>query len=191
MIRKHVLTWRNNCGGFGTVEVIVSLFVIVIALTSLLVLFTHAIASMKLVEDDLIAKQKSREALESIYTARNTQQITFDMIQNDPTGIFLTGWRPMRKPNPSGGGGDGLVGTSDDGDIESITLPGPDDQFGTGDDETRVLDGFERRILIESILFADLTVNPDVRKVTVSVRFPTPLGGQRNYEVESYVSRFR
>ena len=47
-----------------------------IGLVSLLALFSQAVVTMFLVQEDLIAKQKTREALESIFTARNTQAPT-------------------------------------------------------------------------------------------------------------------
>ncbi len=178
----------DNSAGFSTLEVLAALFVITIALTSLLALFGYAISTMSLMQDLLIAKQKSREAHESIYTDRNTSQITFDMIQNvsDSPGIFLDGYQPLEKPQA-----DGLIGTSDDADIETQILPGPDGYLNTGDDVTRVLTRFDRQIQIDSILYADSTVNPDVRKVLVSIRYSNPLGGQQAYVVESYISRFR
>ena len=110
---------RRNSDGFSTIEVLVAIFVIVIALTSLLSLFSYAIATMQLTQDLLIAKQKAREALESIFTARNTSQITFDMIQNDSVidGIFLVGYQDLRRPST-----DGLIGTFDDGDEDIETL---------------------------------------------------------------------
>ncbi len=185
--RSPVLT--KNAKGFGTIEVLAAFFVLTIALTGLLALFSHAIATMMLMQDLLIAKQKSREALESIFTARNTQQISFDMIQNpaeSPDGIFLDGYQPLRRP-----GADGLIGTTDDGPIETLTLPGPDQVLGNGDDEVRVLSSFDRQIQIDPVLYADGMVNPDIRKVVVSIRYFTPFGGQRTFEVESYVSRFR
>ena len=190
---KRVPVPTRNSEGFSTLEVLAALFVITIALTSLLALFGHALATMKLTQDLLIAKQKSRETLESIYTARNTQQITFSMIQNvadAADGIFLDGYQPLRRPNPTSGG-DGLVGTADDGAIEVLTLPGADGLLNTGDDVVRVLSTFDRQIQIDPILYADDTVNPDIRKVVVSIRYTTPLGGQRTYAVESYISRFR
>ena len=182
----------NNSEGFSTLEVLAAMFVLTIALTSLLALFSYAISTMTLNQDLLIAKQKSREALESIYTARNTRQITFDMIQNvSDSGIFLDGYQPLKRPNPISGMGDGLIGTADDGAIETLTLPGPDGVLGNGDDEVRVLDRFERQIQIDPILYADSTVNPDVRKVMVSIRYSNPVGGQGTYVVESYISRYR
>lgn len=182
----------QNCDGFSIIEVLAAFFVIVIALTGLLALCGHSVATMMLMQDLLIAKQKSREVLESIYTARNTHQLSFDMIQNvSNNGIFLDGFQPLRKANPTDGSGDGLIGTADDGPIESFTLPGEDGLMGSGDDEIRVLNSFEREIKIDPLFYADNTVNPDVRKVRVSIRYSNPLGGQQTYEVESYISRFR
>ncbi len=192
MTRTERGSGTNNSEGFSTLEVLAALFVVTIALTSLLALFGYAISTMALMQDLLIAKQKSREALESIYTARNTSQNTFDMIQNvSDSGIFLDGYQPLKRPNPTGGSGDGLIGTADDGAIETLTLPGADGLLNTGDDEVRVLTAFERLIQIDPIHYADNTVNPDVRKVLVSIRYSTPLGDQQTYVVESYISRFR
>ncbi len=193
MTRNEKSPGRNGSDGFSTLEVLAAMFVVTIALTGLLALFGHAIATMTLMQDLLIAKQKSREALESIYTARNTSQITFDMIQNvsDSPGIFLDGYQPLKRPNPISGSGDGLIGTADDGAVETLTLPGADGLLNTGDDEVRTLTAFERKIQIDPILYADSTVNPDVRKVLVSIRYNTPMGGQETYVVESYISRYR
>ncbi len=189
MARKERVPRTNKSEGFSTIEVLAALFVVTIALTSLLTLFGYAISTMTLMQDLLIAKQKSREALESIYTARNTGLITFDMIQNVSAspGIFLDGYQPLKRPQ-----GDGLIGTADDADIEELILPGPDGDLTTqGDNEVRVLTTFERQIQIDPILYADNTVNPDVRRVLVSIRYNTPMGGQDTYVVESYISRFR
>ncbi len=192
MTRNERVPRTHHSEGFSTIEVLAAMFVITIALTSLLALFAYAISTMTLMQDLLIAKQKSREALESIYTARNTRQITFDMIQNvSSSGIFLDGYQPLKRPNPTGSSGDGLIGTADDGDIETLRLPGPDGLLNTGDDEVRVLDRFERQIQIDPILYADSTVNPDVRKIMVSIRYSNPVGGQGTYVVESYISRYR
>jgi len=189
MARNERVPRTHNSEGFSTIEVLAALFVVTIALTSLLALFGYAISTMTLMQDLLIAKQKSREALESIYTARNTGLITFDMIQNVSAspGIFLDGYQPLERPQ-----GDGLIGTADDADVEELILPGPDgDLTTTGDNEVRVLSTFARQIQIDPILFADSTVNPDVRKVLVSIRYNTPMGGQDTYVVESYISRYR
>ena len=188
MTRNERSPRRNGSDGFSTLEVLAAMFVITIALTGLLSLFGYAISTMSLMQDLLIAKQKSRETMESIYTARNTSQITFDMIQNvsDSPGIFLDGYQPLERPQA-----DGLIGTSDDADIETLILPGLDGLLNTIDDEVRTLDTFERQIQISPILFADSSVNPDVRRILVNIRYNTPMGGQSTYTVESYISRYR
>ncbi|HIA14823.1 MAG TPA: hypothetical protein EYN74_08085 [Nitrospirales bacterium] len=157
--------------GFTIIEVMVATFVIVIALVSLLALFAYSVATMALTEDLLIGKEKAREALESIFAARTTQQITFDEIQNvapGQPGIFLSGYQQLKTA-----GDDGLIGTADDGAIE--------------------LNQFEREIQIDPVFHADdpTEVDLDVRRVRIRIRFSTPLGGQRIFELESYISRFR
>ena len=169
--KKEVFRLSKDSKGFTIIEVMAASFVIVIALVSLLTLFAYSVATMALTEDLLIGKEKAREALESIFTARNTQQITFDEIQNvvpSQPGIFLNGYQQLKTA-----GDDGLIGTADDGAIE--------------------LNQFEREIQINPVFYADApsVVDPDVRWVRIRIRFSTPLGGQRIFELESYISRFR
>ena len=179
--QKRGLRLSKDSKGFTLIEVMVATVVIVIALVSLLTLFAYSVATMALTEDLLIGKEKAREALESIFTARNTQQITFNEIQNvvpSQPGIFLNGYQQLKTA-----GDDGLIGTADDGAVETYTLPG----------EVIELNQFEREIQIDPVFYADApaVVDPDVRRVTIRIRFPTPLGGQRIFELGSYISRFR
>ena len=165
-----------------------AVFVSVIGLVSLLALFSQSVVTMVLVQEELIAKHKAREALESIYTARNTQGITFDMIENTPApgAVFLDGFQPLLLA-----GDDGLIGTSDDGAIETLHLPGPDGLFGNGDDINRTLDNFERQIQIDQVLDAGSNPYPDLKQITVTVRYTTTQGWQRSFQASSYVSRYR
>ncbi|GAB4230147.1 MAG: hypothetical protein Kow00109_01730 [Acidobacteriota bacterium] len=167
--------------GFLLIELMIAALVLVVALLALLSLYTHAVVTVTFAEDDLLAKQKAREALESIYTARNTSQITFEQIANEGSGgIFLNGPQPLREPGP-----DGLVGTSDDGALEVIREPGPDGVLGTEDDRIRDLSRFEREIIVEP------GPAPDLKLVRVRVIFHTPARINRTYEVTSYVSQYR
>ena len=176
----------GNSFGFSLLEVVMAIIVLVVGLLSLLTLFSQSIVSMYLVQEDLIAGQKAREAVESIYAARDTQQITFDMIQNIPSGIFLDGFQALRLPNPVG-----LLGTADGGTVEEIHLPGPDGQLGTADDQVRPLTNFERRIEVVPVLDISGTPYPDLRQVAVTVRYTTTEGWQRSYLLTSYISRYR
>ena len=154
--------------------------VLLIGLLGMLGLFTHSVLAMKFAGDSLVAKQKAREALESIFTARDTQQVSFDQLNNVSNGgIFLNGLQSLKDP-----GNDGLVGTADDGAVEKMVLPGPDGVLGNADDEIRVLNQFQRQIAVTSI-------STDVKQITITVRYTNAGGLQRNYQVSSYISRFR
>ncbi len=183
----------SSASGYSLLETLMAMSVLTIGLVSLLGFMTQSMATMHLSQEEMIAKLKSREALETIYSALNTQQVTFDMIQNDTVtgGIFLDGFQPLLEPNPTSGSGDGLVGTADDGAVETLQLPGPDGQLGNGDDIVRALTNFERQIKIDPVLDTQSQAYDDLRQISVTVRYTTPAGWDRSYQVSSYVSRYR
>ena len=100
--------------------------------------------------------------MESIYTARNSQQLPFTSINNttaNPPGIFTPGPQPLLCAGP-----DGIVGTADDvactapdtgvacpGGVECLVLPGPDGILGTADDVTQSLSNFTRTITFNQV----------------------------------------
>ena len=79
----------------------------------------------------LLAREKAREAVESVHTARDTGELAWTKINNVGTGagIFLADAQPMRSP-----GNDGLANTADDGAVEQQRSPGHDGLLNTGDD---------------------------------------------------------
>jgi type II secretory pathway pseudopilin PulG len=170
----------NGFEGFSLVEFMVAMVVMLIGLVGVLGLFTHGLFATKFADNSLIAKEKAREALESIFTARNTQQVTFSQIKNVSNGgIFLNGFQPMKVP-----GNDGIVGTADDGAVETMVSPGPDGALGTADDQIRTLTEFQRQISITA-------VDTDINQITITVRYVLTGPVQRDYTVTSYISRFR
>lgn len=173
-------TAKSGAEGFGMVEFLIATVVMVVGLLGVMSLFGHTLLSLRFAEQNLIAKQKAREAIESIFTARNTAQVTFDQIQGtDSGGIFLTGLQPLQVP-----GSDGLVGTADDGAAETMVLSGSDGILGTADDKTMSLSEFQRQIAIT-------TLSSDLRQVVITLRYSPTRGFVRNYQVTSYISRFR
>jgi hypothetical protein len=135
----------------------------------------------------LTAREKAREAIESVHSARDTGLLSWTKIQNVAAGgVFLDGPQPMKVA-----GVDGLVNTADDGPgIETVRTPGPDGILGNSDDVLIPLSNFTREIQITT-LFNDGTtvVNPNLRQITVIVKF-TIEGLTRNYTLTTYVSSF-
>ena len=173
--------------GYSLLEVMMAVVVSTIGLVSLLALFSQSVVTMFLVQEDLLARQKVREILESVSTARNTQSVSWSDIENvADSGIFQDDFLPMKIA-----GNDGLVGTADDGAVETIQLPGPDGQLGTGDDINRTLTNFERKIEIDQVLMQDSNPYPNLKKITVTVKYTTSQGFQRSVVMSSFVSQHR
>lgn len=179
---------KTNESGTSLIEVMIATMFMTIALLSVAMTMVQGIAAVNISQEQLIAKQKAQEALESVFTARNTQEITFAQIQNTNVtgGIFLTGFQPVR-----GMGIDGIANTADDSadPIESFTMAGPDDNLGTGDDTTMSLSSYQRKITISSVLTVTSVVDPDIRKIDVVVSYVVR-GITKTVTVSSLISRF-
>ncbi len=89
---------RPGDAGVSLIEVMISALFLTVALLGIAMTMVAGISSMYHAQERLIAKQKAREALESVFTARSTQNIQFSQIQNttETGGIFLTGFQAIR-----------------------------------------------------------------------------------------------
>ena len=183
--------------GFTLIETMIAIAIMGIAIVTLLAAFGTAIAATQNAQENLIARQKALEAMESIYTARNTQQITFAQIANISNGgVFTDGPVQLLSAGP-----DGLVNTADDANFaatgfctagpECITLPGPDGILGTADDTALSLANFQRQIQISNALQSDGTVNPNLKQVTVTVSYMSGSTVPHSYTVNALISSFR
>lgn len=175
---------KNPQHGFALLETIIAIVVLMIGLLAVLATFALAVGNTSTVQYDSVARQKAAEAMESIFTARQTSQLTFDQIQNvgTGTGIFTVGFTPMTDPGP-----DGLDGTSDDVPAAPIRLPGASGAItGTSQDVLVDLGQFSRQVQI-----ANVPSNPNVRQITVTVRYPVPQGWFRSYQVQALISSYR
>jgi prepilin-type N-terminal cleavage/methylation domain-containing protein len=185
--------------GFTLMETMIAIVIMTVGILALLAVFGTAVAATQNAQENLIARQKALETMESIYTARNTQQIVFSQIANISSGgIFTDGPVELLSAGP-----DGLVNTSDDVYFaangfcptgpECITLPGPDGILGTADDQAMSLSNFRREIQIASVLESDgVTIDPNLKQITVTVSYFT--GGSpvpRAYTVNALISAFR
>jgi prepilin-type N-terminal cleavage/methylation domain-containing protein len=190
---------HNSQSGFTIIETMIAITIMSIGILTLLAAFATAVGATQNAQENLIARQKTLEAMESIYTARNTQQITFGQIANTTSGgIFTSGPTQLLAP-----GADGLVNTTDDAPFaahlpcaagpECIVLPGPDGILGNADDKAMSLANFTREIQISKVYEADgVTVNPNLKQVTVIVTYTTGTSTvPRAYTVNALVSAFR
>ncbi len=187
-------------GGFSLLEVVISMAVLTIGLVSLLGVFGLAMASTQTSQQDMIAKQLANEALESVITARNTSQLTWDDIQNSGStncpitgasscGIFLVGAQSIYNS-----GADGLFGTSDDSAAGLAVLrePGPDGVYGNSNDVLIPLTGYNRTTVFSALYDAQGNLVPTLRAVTITIQYTTPQARlQKSYTLNSYISQYQ
>jgi hypothetical protein len=179
-------TTAQSADGFSMIEVIVATGILATGLLSLAGVFSLGMVHMAGSSPGIIAREKAREAVESVHTARDTGNVPWDRIRNTPTapGVFLLGPQPLYKA-----GADGLANTADDAAAGYEKLPGTDNILGTSDDVS--LTDYTREIQITDLFmdYAPTTVNPNLRQITVIVRYKVS-GFWRTYTLTTYVSSF-
>lgn len=195
---------RKREQGFSLIETLFATVILMIGLLAMLATFAYALATTHSVQEDQIARQTAQDTLENIFTARDTQQITFAQISNvSGGGIFVDGFTNLLDTGP-----DGLAGTADDISfnpavtgcpasinpygVECIRLPGPDGMLGTADDTFLVLSNFQRQIQIANTLNPDGTPNVNLKQITVTVQYwKQGFRVPRTYTVNSLISVYR
>ena len=190
---------RKSDEGFTLIEVMIAIVVMAVGLLAVIASFATAIAATQSAEEDLIARQKALEAMESIYTARNSQQIPFAAVANASNGgIFLDGAQPLKCAGP-----DGLVNTQDDvncttqagatcpdSGAECMVLPGPDGTLGTSDDVTMSLGNFKRTVAITPVFLASGTQNNDMMAISITVSYTKAGLPARSFTANGLISRY-
>jgi prepilin-type N-terminal cleavage/methylation domain-containing protein len=169
--------------GFSLIETMIALGILATGLLGLAGVFTIGMAHMATSSANLIAREKAREAVESVHTARDTRTITWSQIRNVAQGgVFLDGAQSVKKP-----GDDGLVNTADDGSVEEIVLPGPDGLLNTADDQHVSLSNFTRQIVISDLFDQNGDLNQSLRQITVTITYSVgPV--RRTYTLTTYIS---
>lgn len=134
----------------------------------------------------LIAREKAREAIESVHTARDTGELAWARIRNTPDGgVFLSGPQSLKFAGP-----DGFVNTADDGAIETIRTAGADNILNNGDDVITTLTDYTREIRITDLNYdATATLNPNLRQIQVIVRYRTD-ATWRTYTITTFISSY-
>jgi hypothetical protein len=183
---------RRSEAGFSLFEALIAIMVLMVGLLGLAQVLFVGLNIAASSTPNLVAREKAREAIESVHTARDTHTILWAQIRNTDApdgcpagttgvggGAFENGDIDMLAPGP-----DGLVNTADDDGAE--VTPGPDHLFGTSDDVP--LTGYTRQIDI-----CDVDGNADLRQIVVTIRFDgnSAFGARRReYRLTTLISRF-
>ena len=170
--------------GFTLIEAMISIVILSFGVLSLAAVYAQGIMFASLTQYDYIAEKKAEEAVETIFTARDTKVLTWAQIQNAAQGgVFLGGPQPLLDP-----GADGLIGTADDNAAlpDSIIIgPGPDGILGTADDKVVNLNPWMTR----TIAIAGVTGETNLRQITITINYQ--MGRiRRTYTLISYISAF-
>ena len=191
---------RRSNRGFTLVEVMVSMAILTISSLALLGVFGVAVAANQTSQQNMIARQLASEAMESIFTARNTSQLAWAQINNASNGgIFTDGSVAVLCAGP-----DGIIGTADDAactlpsgvtcpnaGVECLVEPGPDGVVGTADDIILSLNNYRRQIQIQTVVDANGNTVQTLRTVTITITYTTPNLAQKTYVLNEYVSSYR
>jgi Tfp pilus assembly protein PilV len=164
--------------GFSLIETVFAIGVLSVAALGMAGIFAQGMQKTASSPGELLATQKAAEAIESVFSARDSHVITWAQLRNTNVGgIFKTGALPLTTD-----GLDGVVGTADDGPVESVQLPGVDQQLGTADDKTNTLSGFTREIVITDI-------STDLRSITVTITYKSG-PATKSYTLTALISTF-
>jgi prepilin-type N-terminal cleavage/methylation domain-containing protein len=170
--------------GFTLLETVIAMAVLSFGILALASFYTQGMQSSYRSQIQFIAQEKAQEALETIFTARDTQMLSFAQINNvSAGGVFLDGPQPLLAPGP-----DGLVGTADDdaANPDSIVVgPGPDNVLGTADDITINLNPWMTR----TILIQPVANENNLNQITITVNYNYE-GQAGQFQLVSYISSY-
>jgi len=177
-------TKRIKNSGFTLLECMIAMVVLSFGVLSLATIFTQGLKNSYQAQIQFIAQQKAREAMETIFTARDTKVLSWAQIQNvSQGGVFKDGPQSLCDPGP-----DGLFGTADDNcalPATVITGPGPDKIFGTADDAAMPLNPWMKR----TITFTPDAKTPNLNQITVTITWIYE-GQAGSLSINSYISNY-
>ena len=170
--------------GFTLLETVIAMAVLSFGILTLASFYTQGVKASYTSQIQFIAQEKAQEALETIFTARDTQMLSFAQIANvSQGGVFLDGPQPLLAPGP-----DGLVGTADDDTTnpDSIVVgPGPDNVLGTADDIRINLNPWMTR----TILIQPVANTTNLNQITITVNYNYQ-GQAGQFQLVCYISAY-
>lgn len=177
----------SSSKGFSLVETLIALGVLTTGVLATAAVLGNGMQNLSSSPADVVVTQKAAEAVEAVFSARDSRKLTWTQIANtDKGGVFLVGAKPLTVA-----GADGLVNTADDTScglttcLETVVLPGKDQKLETADDKTIELTNFTRKIEIADVP----NESGQLKLITVTISYrngPTV----RSYELRSYISAY-
>ena len=179
--RVNMRTHIDSEQGLSLIETMIAMLVLTVGAIGMASVFLYGMQSASSSPNELVATQKAAEAVESVFAARDAHTITWAQLRNASNGgIFLSGEQQLKTA-----GNDGIILTGDAGEaVETVLMPGVDQQLGTGDDKTESLASFTRQIAI-----ADVGGSTSLRVLTVTVTYPVGTV-RRTFSITAYISAF-
>jgi prepilin-type N-terminal cleavage/methylation domain-containing protein len=181
MIRKRSSRKQK---GFTLLETMIAMAILSFGVLSMASFFSQGLQNSNRVQMQYIANEKAQEALETIFTSRDTQLLSFAEINNiSQGGVFKDGPQPLLAPGP-----DGLVGTADDDASNPdviITGPGPDGILGTTDDQSISLNPWMTR----TIAIVPVNSYSNMVQITITVKYSYE-GQVGQVQLVSYLSSY-
>jgi prepilin-type N-terminal cleavage/methylation domain-containing protein len=177
------MTPLKNEAGFSLIESLVAVGVLSVGMLAIAVAFLQGTMQLTGSDLDILAREKAAEAIESVFTARDTRTIQWSSIRNvvgadGDGGVFLDGAQTLRRSGP-----DGLINTADDPpELEAVIKPGADGMLGTDDDQVMALSQFTREVIIRD-------VSATLRDLEVIIRYQVG-GSWREYRIKTLISSY-
>jgi Tfp pilus assembly protein PilV len=172
--------------GFSLAETVVALGILTTGILGAAAVLASGMQNLSSSPADVIVTQKASQAVEAVFSARDSGKLTWAQIRNvagqtgHDNGIFLDGAQPLKVA-----GADGLVNTADDGAVETITLPGKDQLLGNSDDQVVALSQYTREIKIRDVA----SESGQLRSIVVTITYqngPT----KRTYTLTTFISSY-
>jgi len=168
--------------GFTLLETMIAMVILSFGILSVASVYTQGIQVSNSNQISFIAQQKAQEAMETIFTARDSGTLTFPNIANvSQGGVFLNGPQQLCDAGP-----DGVLGTADDNCALPnviVTGPGPDQVLGTADDTVINLNPWMTR----TIAIVPVQGTTNLNQVTITVNY-TYQGRSSQFVLVSYIS---
>jgi hypothetical protein len=175
----------SSAKGFSLAETVIALGVLTTGVIGAAGVLTAGMTNLASSPADVVMTQKAQQAIEAVFSARDSHRLTWDLIRNvngaaTDGGVFLDGPQPLTLAGP-----DGLVNTADDGAVETTTLPGADGTLGTADDLVITLTQYTREIMIRDVAGE----NGELRSILVTITCQTG-ATKRTYTLSSFISSY-